>query len=307
MIGRSVRATFAVLAAGGMLTTGLSACSANTVALACTAIAGNPTPAQNATETITIKTLAGAKVATKAAFKAVTKIRPDVTADSTGIAKVNYAVAMAVPGYPVKVTVNVKKAGRTGTCTTTFVPKRAVTLPKPPLKAAISVSWNLPAQMPFGYSGACSTNPHPRTGGNCGTVFVSALISGFSTYGGVPTCPSGNPSDCVNSNLAALTGSVALSWALTCPATQNTSSHSDVMVGLGNEWMSYKNTVSGLTRIDADSARLEIAADMPFIADVAGCTVSPTLESVSVSNVALHLAGSTYPTSNFSAAGPFTP
>jgi hypothetical protein len=290
------KATFAVVAAAGLLGTGLSGCSSDAPQLSCSAQPSSLSPVAGTTQTIAIKTAAGAKILTDAALQ--TNPFRTATADSAGIARVSYPVTAASAGRPVKVTIAVVKQGGNGSCSVTFTPKRA-----PALSAAISAQWQVPVPLPAG-SGAC-TSAHPGQG-PCGSVVIKALISGFHNFGGTPTCPTSGANDCADSGGAQLSGQFAVSWAISCPATGLTSNNNDVPVTLSPEFGSHNSKVTPVTRVNADQARVELTADLPFAPEVANCTQAPVLQSLSVSNVTLKLQGGTYPTSNFSAAGPLT-
>ena len=256
------------------------------------------------TETISISTAPGAKVLAVAALPGSKPFRV-ATANPSGLAKVAYHVGNGASGSPVKVTIAVAKNGANGNCSTTFTPKRSTS--SAPLTATISAQFQVPDPLPFG-AGACAT-AHP---GNsiCGDIVVTALIKGFSNYGGVPDCPNGDPTSCV-SNPAVLSGQLNLSWAISCPANGNspgtTGNESDVPVFLNPEFQSYGYFVGPITRVDADTASLQLSADLPFGKEVAGCSVAPHLETVTATDITLELQGGGFPTSHFSAAGPFSP
>jgi hypothetical protein len=219
------------------------------------------------------------------------------TADALGVAKVAYPMGTAGDGHPVVLTVAVAKNGVNGDCRTSFTPKSAVPGAKK-LTAVITSQSQVPVALPFGV-GACSP---PNTSG-CGSVVVTALIKGFSAFGGTPTCAGTNPSACKDYNGAVLSGQLALSWAISCPATSTTSTRDDVQTVLRPLAGSRSYKVTPVTRVNADSARLQLTADLPFAAEVAGCTVAPRLESLTITNVTLRLIGGGYPTSYFAAAG----
>lgn len=295
MIGRSGQARLALLAAAGLLGTGLTGCDSNPRPLACAAQLSSVTPAANSMETVTIKTAAGAKVLTKAAYATADPFRTTV-ADDTGTARVTYPVGTSAAAQPVTVTIGVTKKGANGSCSNTFTP-----LAQPSLHASfISIRWTLPS-LPHG-AGAC-TGAHAS---DCGTFFTSVLVTGFSQFGGTPTCSNSNVNTCRDFAGAVLSGQLSLSFAVSCPATKTTDSRSDVPVSLVPEPGSFNYKVTPVTRIDADSARVEIAANLPISADVASCSRTPALLSLSASNLTFRLIGGGYPTAYFS-AGPFGP
>jgi hypothetical protein len=296
VIGRSGRARLALLAVAALSSTGLTACASAPQQLACSAQPSSLTPAANTTETITINTAAGAKVLTQAAFATPNPFRT-TTADGTGVARVSYPVGTSAAGHPVKVTVAAAKNGANGSCSTTFTPK-----PRPTLHAAfISVKWVLPP-LPHG-SGACAAG-HTS---DCGRVTTSVLVSGFSQFGGTPTCANSDVNTCRNFAGAVLSGQLSLAWTISCPTTGLTVTRNDVPVRLVPEPGAFNYKVTPVTRVNADSARVEIAADLPFGDDVAGCSQTPSLLSLNATNVAFRLIGGGYPTAYFSAVGPFAP
>jgi hypothetical protein len=290
-----------VLAVGGLLSAGLSACAPAPAPLACSAQPSTSTPGPNTTEIISIKTAPGAKVLTVASYRSTKPIRI-VTANGAGTTSVAYPVGTAPAGTPVKITVAVAKNGANGNCSTTFTPKRVASTA--PLRAAISYHYVVPNPLPSDPS-ACSSF-HPGQSG-CGSVIINALISGFGAYGGIPTCPTGNPVDCASQDGASLSGQAELSWAITCPGATSgtTSSPSDAAVNLGPGYRSNFHEVTPYTRVDNDTAQLSVVADLPFGPDITNCPSGPRLESLSASNVTLQLIGGGYPTTAFSAAGPF--
>jgi hypothetical protein len=250
----------------------------------------------NTTETVTINTAAGAKVLTQAAFATPNPFRT-TTADGTGVARVRYPVAASATGRRVVVTIAVAKNGSNGNCSTTFAPK-----PKPSLHAAlISVQWVLPP-LPHG-SGACGAG-HTS---DCGTVTTSVLVTGFSQFGGTPTCANSDVNTCQNFAGAVLSGQLSLAWTISCPATGLTDTRDDVPVRLVPESGRFNAKVTPVTRVNADSARVEIAADLPLGDEYASCSQTPSLLSLNATNVAFSLIGGGFPTAYFNTVGPFTP
>ena len=144
----------------------------------------------------------------KAAYKTTSTFGLTAT-NSLGVGRVVFRIGRATLGFSVKVTVLVVKGHQAGVCVASFTPTRAVAVPKPKpvpkpipqpvphpvppprpagLEATISPVWighsigdTLPAPSP----GACRS-PHPGYGGECGTLRIDAVVSGFSAYGGVP-------------------------------------------------------------------------------------------------------------------------
>ena len=109
---------------------GLSACTAPSHALPCSAAVIPPRPVQNASETITIRSVAGAVALTKAAYKTTSTFGLTAT-NSLGVGRVVYRIGRATLGFSVKVTVLVVKGHRAGVCVASFTPTRAVAVPKP--------------------------------------------------------------------------------------------------------------------------------------------------------------------------------
>jgi hypothetical protein len=179
-----------------------------------------------------------------------------------------------------------------------------------PLTAAVTVGWlNVTngAQLPSVQSALAQADcnaPHPGTAGGCGSVTVSALIRGFAGYGGTPMCSTVGYPPCDPQSY--LTGGVTLIWSLVCTTTQNiTSSSQNVTLHPG--FQSPTDHVSSLTRVNNDSARLGLVADLPLGEPIGACAGPSRLRSVTVSAVRLSLSGGhRYPRSTFTASGPFT-
>jgi hypothetical protein len=295
VIGRSGQARLVLLAAAGLLSAGLTACTSPKQLTACTAQLSSPTPVAGSTQTVTIKTAPGATVVAQAPNPTGNPYRT-TTADAFGIARVSYVVGAPTPGQAVMVTIGVKKNGVPGSCSNGFVPQ-----PKPTLHAAsFAVRWVVPA-LPHG-AGACG----PGHTSACGTIFASVLVSGFSQFGGTPTCANSDVNTCRNDPGAVLSGQLSLSFAVSCPATRTTDTRSDVPVQLAPEPGAFNYKVTPVTRVDADTARVELSADLPIAGDVASCSRTPTLLQLNVTNLAFRLIGGGYPTAYFNTVGPFT-
>lgn len=294
MIGRSGQARLALLAAAGLLSAGVTACTAPKQLTACSVQLSSATPVAGSTQTVTVKTAPGATVVTQAPNPTGNAFRT-TTADAFGIARVSYLVSPPTPGQAVMVTVGVKKNGVPGSCSNGFVPQ-----PKPSLHAvSFSVRWVVPP-LPHG-AGACG----PGHTSACGTISASVLISGFSQFGGTPTCANSDVNTCRNDPGAVLSGQLSLSYALSCPATHTTATRFDVPVTLSAETGAFNYKVTPVTRVSADTARVEVAGNLPFGPDVAGCSQTPTLLSLNATNLALRLIGGGYPTAYFNSVGPF--
>ena len=299
-----LRAVTGTVASAALLPLGLVACNPAAAApLKCTALAG---PAQNTTETIGIKTVADAKVVTAAHYLTGPE-KQTTTTNGLGVGSVTYSIGSAGTKTPVKVTVAVSKGARKGSCSTSFTPAAPVGAPQPtPLAATITPRWvNVSSGTSLAGSPGTCTDPHPGTGMGCGTLAISALITGFSQYGGIPACAVTN--GCFDDRGPALTGQLDLSWKLSCDSTHVVSEHDNQTMQITPEWNGHNTEVNSFTRVSDDSARLELAVDMPFSADINSCTGSSTLVSVSASNVSLHLtSGGSFPAGDFSDAGPFS-
>ena len=319
---RSAGTAAGVVAVAALIPLGLSACTVVPPRLACSAAPTSTRPAQNTVDTIIVKTVAGATVTTRAAYKTATY--PLTTAaNALGIARVAYRVATAEPGFRIKVTVAVAKGKQTGSCATAFTPAGPVSLPAPdpvpvkppppaPLTAVITPLWQGPGlgvalpvggQNSFSSPGACQYLM-PGFGNPCGGVRVDALISGFSAYGDIPACPAG--AQCFNEPGARLSGSATVSWQTFCPTSGIKYSNSQ-LVSLGVIYPGVFQTVNSFTRVDANSARVSLAYDIQAAKELNQCSAASIMLSTTVTNVALHLdgTGTAYPSSDFFAAGPF--
>lgn len=80
-------------------------------------------PEQYSTTVVRVKTAKKATVKTVAHYR-TTKTTKWRKANNAGRANASYYIASARPGYKVRVTVTVKKSGKTRTCSTSFTPKR---------------------------------------------------------------------------------------------------------------------------------------------------------------------------------------
>jgi hypothetical protein len=300
---RSLQTAAGLVSVAALIPLGLTACKAPPVPLHCSAVASSARPQQNTVDRIRVATVSGAAVVANAAFES-SKVVVSTRSNAFGLARADFQVGAATVGFKVKVSVSVSKGGRSGSCVTSFTPVQA----KPPaLKAAISVKWlgaALGSLLPAPSGGAC-LSPHPGYGLACGTFRVDALISGFSAYRDIPVCPSGE--DCsVVPGSSTLTGTASLKWSMKC-STNSQLNYGDANVHVPNIWEGRADAVTPLTRVSANSALLEIGADLQLEPTMAECSGQSTLESVAVTNVALHLQGTAtpYPTSDFFAAGPF--
>jgi hypothetical protein len=97
------------------------ASAAPATALACHASMSNSHPADYTTTDVRVRTAGHARVTTTAHYKTVNRTYHR-TAGPGGRATVPYYISGATPGYRVVVDVYVRKAGRTGSCSTSFTP-----------------------------------------------------------------------------------------------------------------------------------------------------------------------------------------
>ncbi len=301
-------------ALGGLLSLNLVACAPAAAKISCTVAATGA--ATSTSELLTVKTTPGATVRVVATYASASITHTSVS-NAQGVAPWQYSTAGVVAGHTVTVSALVQKTGQQAKCSTSFT--RTTTSPKPPskppLSASINVAWwgvTLGAELPYtaGTDASCFS-VHVKTGGGCGTVVVSALVKGFGEYGGLAACPTGSSPPCAPDPYgadAALSGSVTLTWQLKCTTTGKLTTDSATS-DLGPSWMSINEFVSSSTRIDKDSAKLQIAADLPLGHDVGTCSGPSDLQSVKASAIALHLGKGTaeYPASDFKAAGPYAP
>ena len=91
--------------------------------LPCRAFMSNSHPADDTTTTVEVRTASFARVVTVAHFK-TTNHKKMRRAGRHGRVGVPYSISDATPGFKVKVTVTVRKAGRAGHCSTSFTPHR---------------------------------------------------------------------------------------------------------------------------------------------------------------------------------------
>jgi hypothetical protein len=97
--------------------------AADPVRLTCSASMTNSHPADYTSTGVRVRTAARARISTAAHYRTTThwKYR---TADSHGRRTVWYYISSATPGYKVVVDVYVAKAGKKGSCSTSFIPHR---------------------------------------------------------------------------------------------------------------------------------------------------------------------------------------
>ncbi|MFY9888057.1 MAG: hypothetical protein WAK71_07085 [Streptosporangiaceae bacterium] len=98
-----------------------AASAAPAAALACHASMSNNHPADYTTTDVRVRTTAHSYVTTVAHYRTVSR-KYHRHASAAGKATVPYYISGATPGYRVVVKVYVSKAGRKGTCSTSFTP-----------------------------------------------------------------------------------------------------------------------------------------------------------------------------------------
>ncbi len=99
----------------------LAAPSQAATALPCHASMSDSTPKQYTYVGVHVKTAPSAGVHTVAHYK-TTNTPHRGKANREGLANISYYISGATPGYRVRVDVTVAKDGRTGHCSTSFVP-----------------------------------------------------------------------------------------------------------------------------------------------------------------------------------------
>jgi hypothetical protein len=100
-----------------------SATPAKPKSLPCTASMSNSRPKDYTTTYVRVRTADLAKVITVAHYR-TTNHKKTAKAGTKGRVSVPYYISGATPGYRVKVTVNVSRSGRSGSCSTSFTPHR---------------------------------------------------------------------------------------------------------------------------------------------------------------------------------------
>jgi hypothetical protein len=167
-VSAASRKTAAWLGLSGLLSIGMAtACTVPSTALSCTAAPSLSSPVHNAVETITVKTVAGAITTARAAFR-TGPVSLTTLANAHGAASFVYRLGAATTAnFPVKVTVNVAKGGRKGSCSTVFTPTGA-SLPAAPVVSlttssdgVIGLSWSDPAAAITGYRATIDSDAGP--------------------------------------------------------------------------------------------------------------------------------------------------
>jgi len=113
----------ALLTAGGAVTASAAAAASASAPLPCQASMSNSHPADYTTTDVRVHTAGYAAVTTIAHYK-TTNHKKTGTAGIRGNATIGYYVSGATPGYRVVVSVRVAHDGRSGSCSTWFIPHR---------------------------------------------------------------------------------------------------------------------------------------------------------------------------------------
>jgi len=113
----------ALLTAGGAVTASAAAAASASAPLPCQASMSNSHPADYTTTDVRVHTAGYAAVTTIAHYK-TTNHKKTGTAGIRGNATIGYYISGATPGYRVVVSVRVAHDGRSGSCSTWFIPHR---------------------------------------------------------------------------------------------------------------------------------------------------------------------------------------
>jgi hypothetical protein len=120
-------AAAALLTAGGAAAAATAASAATaapaSAALPCQASMSNSHPRDYTTTDVRVHTAGDASVTTVARYK-TTNHKKTGTAGVRGNATIGYYISGATPGYRVVVSVHVAHDGRSGNCSTSFIPQR---------------------------------------------------------------------------------------------------------------------------------------------------------------------------------------
>ena len=116
-------AAVALLAAAGAATAAAATAAPAAAALPCQASMSNNHPADYTTTDVRVHTVGFASVTTVAHYK-TTSHKKAGTAGVRGNATIAYYISGATPGYRVVVSVRVVHDGRSGSCSTWFIPHR---------------------------------------------------------------------------------------------------------------------------------------------------------------------------------------
>ena len=95
---------------------------AQPASLTCTASMSNPSPADNSTDYMDVRTAAGATVSATAHYKSTNTTKTGV-AGGSGVASIAFDIGRATVGYTVQVDVTVSLNGGSGSCSTQFTPQ----------------------------------------------------------------------------------------------------------------------------------------------------------------------------------------
>jgi hypothetical protein len=129
----------------------------------------------------------------------------------------------------------------------------------------------------------------------CGTGTVSVTLTGFSAFGGVPSCDPADAdyTDTCEEPVASLveTGGTKVDVVVKC-AGKVLPRIATVPVVTAPSHLVGPADVSAFTRLDADSARVDVAFTLPTPAEIGVCgNRATTLLSASVRNVTVGWAG----------------
>jgi hypothetical protein len=116
-------AVAALLTVGGVATAATAAAAPASAPLPCQATMSNNHPSDYTTTDVRVHTAGYASVTTVAHYK-TTSHKKTGTAGVRGNASIAYYISGATPGYRVVVSVRVVHAGRSGSCSTWFIPHR---------------------------------------------------------------------------------------------------------------------------------------------------------------------------------------
>ncbi len=142
---------------------------------ACQALASSRRPRDHTTVTITISTVAHARVAATGPLALANGERARGRADASGLRTVRFRIGDATPGVRVTITVRVSRHGRKGTCRTSLRPRKVkpvqVTAPPAPSSPAAAPPPTATSCYPRSDSGTCyrpgefcRTSDHGLTG-----------------------------------------------------------------------------------------------------------------------------------------------
>ena len=204
-VRRFTGACGAIVLIGGLT----GACTVPVVPLACRAGVSAAHPLQRTDETITVRTVPGARVTTAVHYRVATVVKV-ATSNALGVASTVYNIGPAAIGYPVKVTVAVTKSSRRGACSTGFTPAPTpTTRPPTPPPSTGPVTLSCP-EVGFPPKESARTPMHSynikATGTDCGEAHrLATAVYSSGPHGGYPysmdgySCGYGSNITCINS------------------------------------------------------------------------------------------------------------